>query len=171
LALVATTVIWAAPWLSCRRLPAAVLLLAATLLVTVQLGQGSAKLGTGQEMRNVVAAARWIREHTAVADRVLSSQPGLLRLFVGREPADRFIAFADIAAESWPEILTECRQRQITYILWHDALHDVHGGYYADRMRLGRFDGLADPGSAAGVRIERRFEGQPNVVIVRVGPE
>lgn len=171
LALAAMTAIWAAPWLSCRRLSAVVLLLAAALLVSVQLGKASAKLGTGQEMRNVVVAARWIRAHTAATDRVLSSQPGLLRLFVGREPPDRFVAFAEIAAGSWPDILAECRQRRIAHILWHDALHDVHGGYYADRMRLARFDGLADPGSVAGVQVERRFEGQPNVVIVRVGPE
>lgn len=171
LSLVAIAAIWAAPWLSCRRLSAVVLLLAAGLLVTVQLGKASAKLGTGREMRNVVVAARWIRDHATATDRVLSSQPGLLRLFVGREPPDRFVAFADIAAESWPDILAECRQRRITYILWHDALHDVHGGYYADQMRLGRFDGLIDPRSAPGVQVERRFEGQPNVVIVRVRPE
>lgn len=168
LALVAVAVVWAAPLLYRRRPAAIILFLAAALLVTVRLGQASAKLGTGQEMRNVIAAARWIRDHTATSERVLSSQPGLLRLFMGREPLDRFVAFGDIAAESWPDIVAECRQREITFIVWHDALHDVHGGYYADQMRLKRFDGLAAADLPAGVRVEQRFVGQPNVLVARV---
>lgn len=162
--------LWGGPLLARRPLAQAVLLLAALTLATFRLGQISAKLGTGQEMRDVVVAANWIRQHIP-EQRVLYSEPGLLRLLVGRTPADRFVGFDEVSAESWPQIVDECRRRNISYILWHDALEAVHGGYYADRMRLGRFAGLRKPEQLSAVRVVRQFTGQPNVVIVEILPQ
>ncbi len=163
--------LWAGPVLGHRRVAQVVVLLAGVALASTRLSQASAKLGTGGEMRNVVAAADWLREHVPQQQRVLYSEPGMLRLLVGRTPRDRFVGFDEIAADTWADILDECRRRSITHILWHDALEEVHGGYYADRMRLRRFDGLRTAEQLPGVRVVRRFVGRPNAVIVELLPE
>jgi hypothetical protein len=171
LGLLGIAVIWAGSLAAPVRLPQVVLLLGAALLLTTQVRKAAALLGTGQEMKNQVEAARWIRDQTLPAARVLSSNPGLLRLYAGRDPPGRFLGFEDIQAQTWPDILAECRRHQIEYVIWHDALWEVHGGYYADRMGLARFDPLAHPETAPGVRVERRFAKYPNLVIVSVVPE
>ena len=100
----------------------------------------------------------------------LSASPGLLRLYAPDAPRERFVAFADIRATGWSDILAECRSRRIGYIIWHDDLGREHGGYYAQKWRLERFDPLADAEHAPGVVVERRLAEHPNLVIVRVQP-
>lgn len=168
LALVAVVAVWAAA--GSRRPASLTLLLAAVLLLARQLGTASAALGTGQDMRNVVAAARWVRDHVPPDAGVLSAQPALLRLVCGAEPAGRFLSFEDIGGTAWEEVLDECRRRGVAYIIWHDRLAEMHGAYYGDRLGLERFAPLTDARRAPGVQPERWFTRYPNLVIVRVLP-
>jgi len=171
LGLVALVVVWVGSLMRRgRRLGHLVLLLGSLSLLTVQVQRGAALLGTGQELRNLIEAARWIRLHTPPEDCVLSATPGLFRLQVGRKPPDRFVGYQAIEAERWPDIVAECRRRGIGTIVWHDALRQVHGSYYGEKLRLGRFEPLARAESAEGVLVERHFPGQPHVTIVRVLP-
>ena len=117
---------------------------------------------------NQVEAARWVRDHLPEDARVLCRSPGLLKLYAGREPPSRFVAFTDIEADSWPDILDECRRKKIEYIIWHDQLLQRLGDYYARKYRTARFDILKDPAEAGGVIIERRYANYPNLVILRV---
>jgi len=168
-ALVALSAVWAAPLLLRRqRVGQVVLLIALALLLTLRIQTGAALLGTGQDMKNVVEAARWIRDHTPTSARVLCDNPGLLRLYAGCEPRDRFVSYEDVGGQTWPDVLVECRRIGIVYIIWHDRLSEMHAAYYAGRLGLARFDALADAEHAAGVRPERRFPNYPNLVIVRV---
>ncbi len=109
-----------------------------------------------------------MREHLPRDTRVLCPSSGLMKLYAGREPANRFVAFADIEAESWPDILDECRRKNIEYIIWHDQLFERLGGYYADKYRTARFDILKDPADAGGVIIEHRYANYPNLLILRI---
>lgn len=168
-ALIALSAVWAAPLIVRRqRLGQIVLLVALALLLTLRIQAGAALLGTGQDMKNVVEAARWIRDHTLPTARVLCDNPGLLRLYAGRTPRNRFVSYEDVGGQTWPDVLAECRRAGIAYIIWHDRLSEMHAAYYAGRLGLARFDALADAEHAAGVRPERRFPNYPNVVIVRV---
>jgi hypothetical protein len=138
--------------------------------VTVQVSRAAASLGPGDNLRNEVEAARWVRDQAPPGARVLSGTPGLLRLYVAREPRGRFFGFGDIRAQTWPEIVHECRQRGIAYIIWHDELGAEHGEYYAAKSGLSRFDVLAHPETAPGVQVMRMFPKHPNLIIVRVEP-
>ncbi len=153
-----------------RRLAPLTGLVALVLLAVSQLDVTRGRLGTGQELRNQIVAARWVRQSLPDDARVLSAMSGVLRLYVGRQTPDRFPSYADLAAQTWPEVVAECRQRGITHIIWHDALDDLHGGYYAAPLGLDRFAPLSDAATAPGVEPVHWFRGQPNVVIVQVFP-
>ncbi len=182
LVVLAAAVLWAGPMIADgRRLRQIVLYLAFALAATVLIRSSLEWMGSGQGLKNQVEAARWIRQNAPPTARVLSGSPGMMRLYAGREPPDRFLAFQDIEAESWPGILEECRRRGIEYIIWHDRLYQEHGGYYAEKWRLSRFEALKplasppEPGEAAasmpsvpGVELERRFANFPNLVVLRV---
>jgi hypothetical protein len=171
LALAAMAVLWAGPTIPTgRRLRQIVLFLAFALAATMHIRASLEWMGSGQGYKNHVEAARWIREYADPSARVVSGSPGLMRLYVGREPPDRFLGYQDIEADSWPEILAECRRRGIDYIFWHDRLFDEHGGYYAGKWRLLRFEPLAQAEELPGVRVERRFANFPNLAIVRILP-
>jgi hypothetical protein len=171
-ALLASVLVWAVAVLRRRqRLGQLVLLLGVAVLATVQVSRAAALLGPGDNLRNEVEAARWVRDFVPPEERVLSATPGLLRLYVGREPPDRFESFGAIRAQTWPEIIGECRRRHIAYMIWHDELGQEHGSYYAEKWGLSRFDPLAHPETATGVQVVRTFPKHPNVVIVRVEPE
>jgi hypothetical protein len=146
-------------------------LLAACLLALAQLRGGVVRVSAGANMDNVVAAARWVRDEAEPEAHVLSATPGLLRLYAGRRPADRFLSFEDIAAESWPEILDECRQRHVAYIIWYEGLFGELGDYYVARCRLTRFAGLSSPESLPGVSVVRQWQDTPTLWVVRVSPE
>lgn len=155
-----------APWVRTLAVsPVLVALAAVQVRVTLPL------LGSGREMLGMVEAARWVREHVAPTEGVLSNTPGLLRLYAGDGVADRFIGFWQIAADDWVGVVAECRQRGITCIVWHDQLFDEHGDYYAGRWRLKRFEVLSTPGEAAGVEVvweSRPRPDGPRVWIVRL---
>lgn len=171
LLLITLPILWAAPYLRRgHRLARITLLLAMSLLAVRQLagGQVDELLGPGDNLKNEVEAARWIRQHASPDARVLSAAPGLLRLYIGYTPADRFLSFHDIRADAWPDILAECRQRNIQYIIWHADLGHEHGPHYVTVWRLARFEVLNNPDHAPGVCVERRYVNYPNLVIVRV---
>ena len=166
---VGLAVVWAAPLLVDRRAAGRlVVLLARLVLARIQVRMAEPLLGTGRQRSNVVAAARWIRDHARPEQRVLSGSPGILRLYCRADPPDRFLGFKDIEAEAWPDILDECRRRGVTYIIWHDQLYDEHGGYYDKKWRLDRFAGLAEPDAVEGVTPERSFPRNPRLWILRV---
>ncbi len=170
-ALLASVLVWAVAVLRRRqRLGQVVLLLGVAVLATEQVSRAAALLGPGDNLRNEVEAARWVRGFAPPGARVLSATPGLLRLYVGREPPDRFVGFGDIRSQAWPEIIDECRRRHIAYMIWHDELGQEHGPYYAEKWGLSRFDPLAHLETATGVQVVRTFPKHPNVVIVRVEP-
>ena len=119
-------------------------------------------------MANVVEAARWVRDSTRPDQRVLSGEPGIMRLYAGDQPRDRFVGFEDIEAEAWPDILAELRRRHIEYMIWHDRLFGQHGGLYSRQWRLERFELLAKPENVEGVQVVRRFADYPTLFILRV---
>lgn len=165
----ALAVLWISPVQRAgRRLSQTVLLLALILVATVHIRSSLPLMGSGQEDRNQIEAARWIRDNIPPESRVLCPSPGLMKLYAGREPRSRFIAFGEIEAESWPDILNECRERNIEYIIWHDQLFQRLGDYYAAKYRTSRFDVLKNPEQAGGVTIERRYAHFPNLVILRI---
>lgn len=169
LGLATIALVWSAPFLLRReRLAQTTLWLAVAALLFAQINNATALLGPGGDLRNNVEAARWIRDNIPPDARVLSASPGLLRLYAGRSPPDRFIGFEQIESTTWPGIVEECRQLRIAYIIWHDQLWQEHGPHYAEQWGLTRFTPLADPDTAPGVTPLRRFLHQPNVVIVRV---
>ncbi|MCG3127854.1 MAG: hypothetical protein CHACPFDD_02726 [Phycisphaerae bacterium] len=172
LLMIGLVVLWAAPHLPVRRRLAQLsLLLAVLLLASVQVRAAIPLLGWGRDLQNQVEAARWIRDHAEPGAGVLSASPGLLRLYAPETPGAQFVAFADIRATEWDDVLAECRARHIAYIIWHDDLGREHGRYYAQKWRLERFDGLADAEHLPGVVLERRLAKHPNLVIVRILPE
>lgn len=170
LALLAAAMIWAAPRLR-GRVSGLLELAACFVLIATQLRCAALLMGSGRDLANQVEAARWVREHAPRGSAVLSACPGLLRLYVGRDPPDRFEHFGRIRADEWADILAECRARSIEYIIWHDQLWQEHGPYYSEKWRLSRFDRLAAPNPADGVIAERYFPRHPNLVIVRILPD
>ena len=169
LVVVAMAVLWSAPMqVRGGRTSQTLILLTMALATSIQIRSSLERMGSGRNMPNRMHAALWIRDHAPPDARVLAPSPGLLRLYVAREPRDRFLTFQDIEAETWPEILAECRRRKITYIIWHDQLYQMHGEYYWEKRRLSRFDVLAKPQELEGVVVERWYANFPNLVIVRV---
>ena len=145
--------------------------LAFCLLALVQARLALPMLGDGQERRNVVAAARWVRDHTSAEDSVLSDEPGLLRLYADDRPPARFVGLGAIESETWPAILAECRRRGIGYIIWHDRVLEEQGAYYISKWRLERFARLSHPEGVPGIVVQTRFDGDPTAWVLRVLPE
>lgn len=169
LKLAAITFLWAAAARSAHfGIGRVAALLSAMVLASLQSRNTIPLLGSGIEGKNQVEAARWIRDHAQPEARVLSASPGLLRLYVARLPDDRFPGFQNVAADHWDDILRECRDAHIQFIIWHDNLKQEHGGYYSDKWRLARFDCLANPEALTGVTVERRFTRFPDLLILRV---
>lgn len=147
----------------------------ATLLALAVIGLAHLRTATPRvtpltEMNGVVEAARWVRDHVGAGERVLSGVPGLLRLYAGRQPTGRFLGFDEIAADTWPQIIAECRERRIGYVLWYDELFGELGNYYVHQCRLERFAGLSAPEQLTDVAIAGRLPGPPNVLILQVLP-
>ncbi len=169
LAIAGTLLVWAAGWQRgagrTGRVVAVLLMLA---VAVTQMRLALPALGDGRERVNDVRAARWIRDHVAAEDGVLSPSPGLLRLYMPERPANRFVGLGEIEAEQWPEILAECRRRHIRYIIWHDQVFSEQGAYYIRKWRLGRFTPLEQPGRLAGVEVVQRFRDRPNLWILRL---
>jgi hypothetical protein len=160
----ATSLTWApASWL--RSLAAVPVLLA---FAAVQVRAALPLLGSGREMVGMVEAARWVRKHVPAGQGVVSNTPGLLRLYAGHGATDRFIGFDQIAAEDWPGVVAECRRRGIGYIVWHDRLFEEHGGYYAGRWRLTRFEVLSTPDGATGAEVVWESRPRPDGPLVRI---
>ena len=169
LPLLMVVLLWAAPLLRRgRRLGQIVLVLGVALLTKWQISNAAGLVGRGDSLRNEVAAALWIRTHAAPHERALAPTPGLLRLYVGREPPDRFVSFGDIVARTWPDILAECRTRGIRYIIWHEDVTAEYGDYYAARSGLERFALLAHPDDVPGIEVVQHLPRHPNLVILRV---
>ncbi len=145
-----------------------VLLLAALWLGRLHARGIAATMGTGREMENLVHAARWVRDNTTADQRVVSTFPGLLQMYAGREPRGRFVGYQRLAAQAWPEILSECRASGITHMIWFDGVYQEAGSHYIAAWGLQRFERLNDPSSAPGVRIERIFVDRPNLWILRI---
>ena len=142
--------------------------LALCVLALVQMRLALPLLGSGRERINDVWAARWVRDHVAPHEGVLTDSPGLLRLYAGDEPAGRFVGLGQIAAESWPEILAECRGRGIRYIIWHTEVFSEQGAYYIRKWGLERFQVLAEPEQVAGLSVVVRYEGDPTLWVLRI---
>lgn len=172
LAVLGVVVVWATPLLPRgKALSRATLLLAGVTLALVQIRTALPSFGWGANMANIVESARWIGANTRPEQRVLSAEPGVLRLYAGLEPRERFLGFEQMEAKTWPEIVRECRQRSIEYIIWHDQQFGEHGPVYAKKMGLARFDVLGDPaGVADDVVVERQYRNYPNLWIFRVLP-
>lgn len=164
-ALLAGAALWENRKAARRILSAGLVLLAVSL---VQTRAVLPTLGSGSEMHNSVLAARFIRDNVGTDERVVSNSPGLLRLYAGRKPMDRFLGFDEVRSDRWDDILRECRERSITHIIWHDELFGEHGGYYTERWRLRRFECLADPQTALGFTVAREFPGHPRLRIYRL---
>lgn len=152
-----------------RRLSTAILLFFVfTALGLTHLRSAVANLGDGRSLENLVTAAQWVRDHLRPEDRVLSAMPGMLRLYAGRRAAGRFVDFREIEAQTWPEIVAECHQRGIRYVLWHDQLFAELGDYYSARLRLERFELLSQPADVPGIEIVECWPGRPNTWILRI---
>lgn len=168
--LVAVVLVWAAA-LRRPRVAQVTLLLTSVAVTIAQVRAASVTLAAGDEMKNQILAAQWIRENTAPDERLLAANPGLFRLYVSREPADRFIGYEAIAATNWEALVSECRQRGIAFIIWHNQLGGLHAAYYGDRLGLERFEPLRLPELAQGVEVAYRPPGDLEVVIARVLPD
>jgi hypothetical protein len=169
LALLGVSLVWATSWRERRRVAGRlVAYLALCLLALIQTRLALPMLGDGRERITVVKAARWIRTHTTPRDGVLSSEPGLLQLHADDRPAERFVGFGAIVADTWPGILAECRRRGIRYVIWHDRVFHEQGAYYIRKWRLERFEMLARPEEVPGVAVEVRYDGRPTLWILRV---
>lgn len=168
-ALAVLAAVWGLPHFAPGRGLAAATGLALAFAVGVeQISRASARLGPGDDMRNVIEAARWVLDYAAPDAGVLSDDPGLLRAYVGRQPPGRFIHFSHIAADAWPDIVAECRARGVRYIIWHEHMLEHHGGYYAAKYRLERFRDLGGPAPPSELRIVRQFAKRPNLTIFEI---
>jgi hypothetical protein len=169
---VGVALVWATAWRGWRNVPARLVAgLALAALTFVQMRLAVPLLGDGRERINVVAAARWIRDHAPPEAGVLSDEPGILRLYVGDQPPTRFVGLGEIVADRWPDILAELHQRGIRYIIWHDQVFAEQGAYYIRKWRLERFDRLSHPEDVPGVAVEMRYEDRPTLWILRVLPK
>lgn len=171
LALAGMGLVWLTGFERWRPLTGRLVVLAACALLAMTQGrQALLLLGDGRERSNNIAAARWIARNTQPADGVLCDEPGLLRMYVTDRPAERFVGFGGIAAETWPEILAECRRRGIRYIIWHDQVFAEQGAYYIRKWRLGRFAVLSEPDALPDVEVAARYRDRPNLWILRLLP-
>lgn len=169
LALAGVTLVWVSSWHGRRSVAWRLLVyLAFCSLALVQIRLALPLLGDGAERINDVRAARWVRANTLPTEGVLSDSPGLLRLYAGDRPRERFIGLGEIRAERWPEILAECRARGVRYMIWHDEVFREQGAYYIRKWRLERFAGLANPTEVPGVEVAVHYAGHPNLWILRV---
>ena len=141
------------------------------LLALVQIRTGRPLLGDGTERINDVLAARWVRDVASPAEGVLTDTPGLLRLYCGDRPRERFLGYGEIKANDWVDILAECRRRGVAYVIWHDQVFSEQGAYYIAKWRLNRYSALDDPRRTPGVEIVRQFADRPNLWILRILPE
>lgn len=169
LAIVALTLVWATPWLTRRRLGRVVVLLGMVLLVVRQFRAVDPLIGAGDGLLNQVRVACWIQQHATQA-RVLSDEPGLLRLYVGRDKANQFLGFGEIKGATWDEVITDCRARGVELIIWNKRCVSEHGNYYATKWGLERFRTLDTYEATPGVRLEQAFPGKPNLIVVRLLP-
>lgn len=144
--------------------------LGVAVVLRVHLREGIAALGDGAEAANMVAAARWVRDHTTAGDPVLSGMGGLLRLY-SPQHGPRFLDFADIGAERWEDILAELAQRGVKYVIWDDAMFAERAEpLHAPGLRLDRFAILNELGEVPGLETVWSCAGRPNVCIWRVEP-
>jgi len=149
-------------------------LLAATMLAgmlglaAMQTRLAWQRIGGGDERINDVLAACWIRDHTRPDEGVLCDAPGLLRLYVPDRDPRLIVGLGQIAAENWPEILDECRARQVRYIIWHDQVFAEQGAYYIAKWRLERFALLSQPEQVPGVEVAAHFGGRTSLWILRI---
>lgn len=134
-------------------------------LVPLQLREGCAELGSGQEREGLVRAARWIAANTGPREVILTDQDGLLRLHAPRL-RDQIIAFWQIESDNWPEIVAECRRRGVSRIMWHSAINDDHAhGMYVGWWRVSRFAPLEARLPPAELIVAHCVVGEPTVTI------
>ncbi len=136
--------------------------------VPLQLREADPVLGTGQEREGLVRAARWIAANCGPDQIVLSDQVGLLRLYAP-DRRRNFLAYWQIEADVWPDIITECRRGGVRMIMWHSAVYEEHAHeMYAGWWRVERFAALDGSTLPAGLRLVQTFEGNPTVTILAV---
>ena len=171
--LVALVILWVAPMVwRLARFGRVGLLLGLLLLARVQLRETAPLLGTGREMAGLVDAARWIGRYTAPDDGVLCDQRGLFFLYAPDRRTERFISYDRIGAERWRDILAECRQRGVRYIVWHSAIVAGHlDKRDAARWRLARFTQLDDPEHVPGLSVVWSRRGSVSVWVLRLEAE
>lgn len=130
--------------------------------------ESRAQLGKRQQPSALLDAAAWVSRSLPTEARVLSGVGGLLALYC-ESGTERFPGFEQIAADDWDGILRECAARGISRVLWYEGFLEEQGEYYVAKWRLGRFAHL-DHSATRGLEIERRFAGDPAVVVYRLSP-
>lgn len=142
--------------------------LVATWLAVVELRAASPRLGRGDEMRSVVAAARWIPANLPGESRVASIVPGLLRLYAPESDPARFVHLKDVPGEDLSAALAACRAAGVRYLLWYEGAFSEQGAYYIAAWRLRRFEALDATPLPSGVELVEHFGDQPPTRLLRI---
>jgi hypothetical protein len=140
--------------------------IAAVAWVLASARETRAGLGKRQQPSALVDAARWVSAALPADARILSGVGGLLALYCD-SGTERFPGFEQIAANDWDGILCECGARGVNRVLWYEGFLEEQGEYYIAKWRLQRFAHL-DDGATRGLEVERRFAGDPAVVVYRL---
>jgi hypothetical protein len=101
-------------------------------------------LGTGQRDMEFKMLADWYVQNIKGAGKLVSTQPGLLRIYAPNY-MDQFVHISSIDANSPAEFVEACYKKDITYITWSTRLGLRPDDLYYKRWRLANIAVLAEP--------------------------
>lgn len=89
--------------------------------------------------------ADWCAEHTEPSERLVTTLPHVVKLFVPTARQSDILFTPNIPGETLPEFVENCRQRGIVYIAWDSRLGLAPQNAYYKRWKLARIAPLARP--------------------------
>ena len=101
--------------------------------------------------------AYWYDDNAQPGERMLTTMPGVVRLFVpGQEKSILFTGHG--SATTFPEFVKECYQKNVTYVVWDSRLGLCPGDSYYKSWKLQKLAPLARPRDAGPFEFVTRIE-------------
>jgi len=168
--IVPLVLLWAAPGLRRpARLVRFIPLVALLVLARVQLRETAPLLGSGRDMATLVASARWVAAHVPPDAGVLCDHRAMFFLYARDRDPRRFVSYERIRADAWSDILAECRQRGIEYLVWHSRIAQEHTDPCDPaRFRFERFACLSAGEEVPGLERVWSVRGDPDAWVWRI---